>query len=159
MADECLQAVIFDVASVRYALAIDPVREIVRAASIVPLPKAPAVVNGVVNYRGRLAPVIDLRVRFRLPTKPVSCDEHFVIAQAGNRTVAIRTDRVAEIQSIRASDIEQANRVVAGSEYVAGIAKLPDGLVLITDVESFLTQAESQALAEALGDASAGGPP
>ncbi len=143
-----LDVLTFDLSGYRYALAARTVREVVRAVSIRPLPKAPAVVEGVINVRGTIVPVLDIRSRFRLPQKPLQHTDHLIVAWAGARLVAIRADRVADLAHLDAEDV--ADLEVAGAQYVAGVAKLSDGLVLIHDLESFLTEAETYELDEAV---------
>jgi purine-binding chemotaxis protein CheW len=151
-----MNVLVFEVSGQRYALPSSDVWEVLRAAAVVPLPRAPAVVEGVINLRGRLVPVLDLRTRFRLAAKPVEPTDHFVVAQAGDRAVALRVDRATDLAPLGEADVEDAKGVVPGAEYVAWVARHPDGLVLIHDLRTFLSRAESAALAEALP---AGGTP
>lgn len=145
----------FEVSERRYALPSASVREVVRAVRVEPLPKAPAIVEGVVNARGTIVPVFDLRARFGLPPKPLDHADHFVFAWAGRRLAAIRADRALDLVSLDAEQIEDARSAVPGADYVAGVAKLPDGLLLIHDLATFLSEAEARTLDEALpgGDA------
>jgi purine-binding chemotaxis protein CheW len=156
--DGLLEVLVFEVGGQRYGLAASDVREIVRAAAIVPLPRAPAIVEGIVNVRGRVIPVLDIRQRFRLPAKKLAPSDHFVLAFAAEYVVALRADRVLELRRFRAAEIEEAVAVLPYSEYVAGVAKLPTGLVLLHDVRTFLSQGEAAALAAPLTAATAGGP-
>src|SRR5262249_2656363 len=130
---------------------------ILRAVAITPLPKAPAVVEGVINVRGALVPVLDIRGRFRLPPKPLEPADHLIVARVGERPVALRVDRALELVRLEASAAERAETPVPGVEYVAQIARLPGGLVLIHDLNTFLSQAESFRLGEALAEAAPAG--
>lgn len=152
-ADGLIEIVVFEVGGQLYGLAAADVREIVRATAIVPLPRAPAVVEGVINVRGSVLPVLDIRQRFRLPAKRLSPSDLFVLAFAAEYVVALRVDRVIELQRFRASEIAEARSVLPYSEYVAGVAKLAGGLVLLHDVRSFLSQGEVAALAAPLAAA------
>src|SRR5688572_3677891 len=95
-----MDVLVFEVGGVRYGLPASQVREIVRAVTIVPLPRAPAIVEGVVNVHGTVVPVLDLRTRFRLPAKPLSHTDHLVLAWAGPRLVALRADRAIAMERI-----------------------------------------------------------
>lgn len=148
---------IFDVGEQRYGLMSADVREVVRAVTIVPLPKAPPIVLGVIDLRGSVVPVLDLRTRFRLPPRDIQESDHLVVASAGERLVAICADHALDLKEIDAHVIEDPARAISGVEYVAGIAKLPDGLLLIHDLRTFLSEAESAQLSEALGEGSPGG--
>lgn len=143
----------FEIGRVRYALPISDVGEIVRAVTIVPLPKAPPIIEGIINVRGRVVPVLDVRAHFRLPSKAAAHTDHLILAQAGKRLVAIRADRAHDLVSVSAGDIEEAKASVPGADYVMGVAKLPHGLVLIHDLRTFLEAAESTALDDAVATA------
>jgi purine-binding chemotaxis protein CheW len=141
---------VFDIGPQRYALPITDVIRIVHAVAITPLPKAPPAVEGVVNVRGRLVPVFDIRRRFRLASTPIALSDHLILAQAGERLVGLRADRATEVAHVEPASIESASAVVQGTQYVAGIAKLPDGVALIHDLATFLSEAEAESLDEAL---------
>jgi purine-binding chemotaxis protein CheW len=147
---ESSSVLVFEVGGHRYGLRSGDVREIVRAVSISPLPKAPAIVEGVINVRGEIVAVLDIRERFRLPPKPLEPDDHLVLARIDERLVALRADRALELVSVAAEQIENLEQAVPGAEYVAGVAKLPDGLVLIHDLATFLSPAEAKTLRAAI---------
>lgn len=141
---------VFELAGRRYALREEAVVEVTAAVSAFPLPKAPPIVEGVINLRGVVVPVLDLRARFGLAPKAVEPDDHLIIARAGGRRVAVRADRAVGLAAIPDGGITPPAEVSAGTEFVAGIVKLPDGLVLIHDLSSFLSQAEAARLDDAL---------
>ena len=145
-----MQIVAFGLDGYRYAVPLDQVRELARVPTCVPLPKAPAIIEGIFNLRGKAVPVLDIRARFRLPPKSPHPADHLIIAMAGTRLTALRVDRVHGQFDIDDKDIEVAAAVTPRTEYLAGIAKLPDGLVLIHDLTSFLADAEALALDDAL---------
>lgn len=136
----------FDIAGVHYAIATAQVREVVRAVTIVPLPGVPPIVQGVINVRGRLVPVLDVRARFRLTRRPVAHTDHLILAEAGARLVAVPADRALALAHLDPSAVDDARAAVSGAEYISGVAKLPDGLVLIHDLNTFLRDAEADAL-------------
>lgn len=130
----------FDLDSQRCAVALDNVVEVVRMVAMAHLPDAPPLVEGMINLRGRVVPVLDLRARFGLASKGVALTDHLVIARAGSRTVAIRVDRARALVDVGPGDVDAA---VSTGNAVAGVAKLPDGLVLIHDLATFLSTAEA----------------
>jgi purine-binding chemotaxis protein CheW len=144
------EVLLFEIRGQRYGLPSADVRELVRAVTIVPLPKAPPIVEGVINFRGRIVPVLDICTRFRVVAKPLEPSDHFVVASVGSRLLAIRVDRALDLVRVDVRNFEEPARIVAGVAYVAGVVKLADGLVLIHDLRSFLTQAEALSLDEAL---------
>lgn len=152
-----LHVLLFEFAGQRGAIPSAGVREIVRAVPPVGLPSAPAIVHGVIDVRGTLVPVFDVGARFGLPSRPVRHDDHLILATTGSRLVALHIDRALDVALLDPADIGHPDVVVPGVRHVAGIAKLPDGLVLVHDLDAFLSEAEAAALDEALEGASAGG--
>lgn len=148
-------ALLFELAGARMALVAGLVSEVVRAVEIEPLPRAPAVVSGVINVRGSLTPVIDVRRRLGLAPKALSPEDHFIVADCGARRVALHVDRALDLLSIRDLPIEPlaAN---TNSPYVAGALALEDGVLMIYDLPAFLSAAESAALSQALQPLAAG---
>ena len=144
-----MNVLLFDVARQRYALPMEGVKEIVRAVSISALPEAPSIVAGVINLRGSLVPVLDMRVRFGAEEREVRPSEHFIILE-GDRPVALRVDRAVEMAQVDDAEIEKVTGVAGATPYVVGALKMPDGLVLIHDPRAFLSEAESIALSTAM---------
>lgn len=146
----------------RFAVRGEAVREVVRSVAVARLPDAPGIVEGVVNCRGRVVPVLDVRGRFGLPARPLDPDQHFVLADAGPRVVALRVDRALDLLEVSEDDIESAGSAAPGSRYTEGVARLPDGLLVIHDLERFLSLDEGARLDASLGsvrpDAVAGAP-
>lgn len=93
----------FELSGQRYGLPLAAVLEVVRAVAITPLPGVPPVVEGAINVRGRVVPVLDLRARFGLPPHPLDPDQHLVLARTGRRLVAVRTDWVARLYTVAAA--------------------------------------------------------
>jgi purine-binding chemotaxis protein CheW len=141
-----LDVLLFEVNDQRYAIPIANVVEVVHAVAITPLPGAPLLVEGVVNVRGRIVPVLDTRSRFRQPPRALDPADHFIVATAGARTLALRVDRAVDLAVVDAA-------AAAPSGYLAGVAEVEGGLVLIRDVGAFLSEAEDFALEIALGEA------
>lgn len=154
-----LELLVFDVGDRRLALRARDVHEVIRAVAIAPLPKAPPVVEGVINVRGTLMPVLDLRKRFGLPPVPITPEQHFILARAGPRPVALRVDRALDLTIVPEDAVESATRVVPRAEYVAGLARLADGVLVIHDLERFLSLDEEQQVDAAVVGAMAAGDP
>ncbi len=137
---------VFEVGGRRWGLAASVLREVIRAVAIAALPKAPPIVEGVINLRGTIVPVLDIRQRFALPPVPLAPDHHFLIAQANGRLVALRVDRALDLVAIDEHAITSPANVAPGAEHVAGIVKLDDGLLVIHDLEQFLSGDEARGL-------------
>jgi purine-binding chemotaxis protein CheW len=150
VAEKSLDVVVFELGGQLFGLPAPDVRELLRAVAVVPLPRAPAVVKGVFNLRGRVVPLLDVRARFGLAPKDLEPADHFVVAQAGGRLVALHVDRATDLVHLAPADLEEARGLVPGAEYVAWVAKVPHNLVLVHDLSTFLSRAEAAALEEAL---------
>ena len=142
-------ALLFEVAGSRMALIAGLVSEVLRAVEITPLPQAPAVVSGVINVRGSLTPVIDLRTRLGLAAKALSPDDHFIVADCGSRRVALHVDRALDLLPIQDLALDPL-APEARSPYVAGALAREDGVLLIYDLATFLSAADAAALALAM---------
>ncbi|UFS69599.1 chemotaxis protein CheW [Geomonas sp. RF6] len=124
-------------------------QRVVRAAAVTPLPKAPAVVLGILDLQGTVAPVFDLRKRFALPEREILPDDQFIIARAGARTVVLAVDEATEVLCGE-NAIIPPDQIQHGTGYLSGVTRTAAGLVLIHDLESFLSLEEEATLAAAL---------
>lgn len=135
-------------------LPVEHVREVVRAALPGRLPKAPPIVEGVLNVRGELVPLVDLRGRFGFARRPLAPDDHVVIARVLDRAIAFGVDQVQGVIEAPTEDASSAGEIAAGIEHVAGVLRLPDGLLVIYDLRAFLSADELLGLGRALAEAS-----
>lgn len=141
---------VFSLDTGRYALPLAAVERIVRAVEITHLPSAPPVVLGAVDVQGRVLPVFNLRRRLGLPEREIDPADQFVIARSGNRTVVLVIDAAQDVLQSTGFDTISAATIAKGLEHIQGVIRLPDGLVLIHDLDLFLSAAESRALDAAL---------
>jgi purine-binding chemotaxis protein CheW len=143
-----LQLVVFQLGVELYGVEIACVHEIVRMQSITRVPRAPAFVEGVINLRGKVIPVIDLRHRFHLPAAPHTRASRIVVVEIGDQVVGLVVDGVSEVLRVNTTLIEPPSPVVAGidSEYLQGIARLPERLVVLLDLDRVLAREERRAL-------------
>lgn len=144
------QLVVFSLDEQRYALLLSNVERIVRAVEITPLPKAPEIVLGVINVRGEIIPVVNIRKRFRLPEREIALSDHLIIAKTSRRAVALLADRVGQVLEVPENKIISAKKILPAMDYVEGVVKLEDGLILIHDLEKFLSLEEERALERAM---------
>ncbi len=148
--NELIQLVVFCLDEQRYALPLVAVERTVRAVEVTPLPNAPSIVLGVIDVEGRVLPVLNLRRRFRLPEREVSPADQFLIAQTVQRTVALVVDEAQGVIERPQATVISSTQIVPGLDQIKGVIKLGDGLVLIHDLESFLSLDEARALDEAM---------
>jgi purine-binding chemotaxis protein CheW len=135
-----------------YALPLAQVERVIHAVEVTPLPDAPDVILGVINLHGQIMAVANLRQRFGLPGREISLQDRFIIATTTHRKIALVADAVNGVIEIPQSRILEAAGILPHMEYVDGVVRLEDGLVLIHDLERFLSLEEGQGLDRALGE-------
>lgn len=126
------------------------VDRIVRAAQITPLPSAPAIILGALNLAGAVLPVFNLRRRFRLPERDIEPPDHFLIARTGQRAVALLIDQAQGVLELPAAAAIDAATITPDPGQFSGVLRLEDGLVLIHNLERFLSPDEARGLDVAL---------
>jgi purine-binding chemotaxis protein CheW len=141
---------VFSLDAGRYALPLAAVERIVRAVEITRLPSAPPIVLGAIDVQGRVLPVFNIRRRFGLPERDIGPSDHFLIARSADRSVVLVIDAAQDVLQSTVSDTISAANIATGLEHIQGVIRLPDGLVLIQDLDLFLSAAESRALDDAL---------
>jgi len=139
MSNESNYIVLFTLGEERYALHLSAVERVVRAVEITLLPKAPEIVLGVINVQGRIVPVVNIRRRFRLSERELKLSDQIVIARTSRRTVALVVDAVGGVTELSGKEIVLPEEIVPQMQYVEGVVKLEDGLVLIHDLDRFLS--------------------
>jgi purine-binding chemotaxis protein CheW len=142
--------VVFALDEPRYALLLSAVEKVVRAVEITPLPKAPEIVVGVINAQGRILPVLDIRKRFRLPAREMKPDDRFIIARTSRRQVALVVDSVVGVHKLAEREMVSAKEALPFAQYLKGVAKVENNLVLIHDLDQFLSLDEERVLDTAL---------
>ncbi|MEA1652132.1 chemotaxis protein CheW [Nitrospirillum sp. BR 11164] len=141
----------FDLDGQAYGLPLAMVERAVRAVAVTPLPGAPGLVRGVINLQGQVVPVMDVRRRFGLDSRPLSLSDHMIVARGLRRTVVLLVDSVVGTVAGAPVDWVSAQGVVPGADdAIVGVVRLSDGLLLIHDLDRFLSAAEEEQLAHAL---------
>lgn len=133
-----------------FALPLERVERAVRAVAVTPLPQAPAIVSGVINIGGRIVPVINLRRRFGLPEQELRLADQLLIAHTSQRPLAMIVDAALGVVACAEQDFVAVDRIVTGTRYLHGIVKGTNGMILIHDLDAFLSLEEGEALDHAL---------
>ncbi|MBI3110453.1 MAG: purine-binding chemotaxis protein CheW [Ignavibacteriales bacterium] len=145
-----LQLVQFTLDEQRYALVLSALDRIVRSIAITPLPKAPPIILGIINVQGSIVPVVNMRGRFRVREKEQDIHDQMIIAKTQRRRVAFLADGTAGVLEYPEESIIGAAEISPQVAYLRGVAKLEDGLLLIHDLDTFLSLDEHRALDQAL---------
>lgn len=149
--DEELQVVTFHLGKEEFAVPILQIQEINRLVEITRVPKSPDFVEGVINLRGKVIPIIDLRKRFSLQEAELGRYTRIVVVNMDSRMIGLIVDSVSEVLRLSKDAMEPPPPVVAGidSEYIRGLGKLEGRLLILLDLNKILTMDESKALSEA----------
>ena len=141
------QLVVFNLSGGGYGVDIGTVREIIRMQEITQIPKTPPYVEGVINLRGRVIPVLNLRERFGMEAGEESLAKRIVVVDTGEQSMGFVVDAVSEVLRVPRTAVEPPPSVVtsADSDYVVGIVKLPDRLISLLDLERMLDGFEAAA--------------
>lgn len=140
----------FTLGDLEFALALARVERVVRAVAVSPLPGAPAAILGLVTVHGEVLPVADMRRRFGLAPRPVDPDDHLVVARTPRRRWGLAVKAATGVVECADDEVIAPQAVVPGLEHVHGIARTPQGLLLVHDLDRFLALDEETALQEAL---------
>jgi purine-binding chemotaxis protein CheW len=132
-----------------YALDIMKIREIIRPQKLTPVPKAPSFIEGVINLRGVIIPVADLRKRFDQKIGEETRKNRILICSVAGKMVGLLVDEVMEIRRYTRQELSPVPRYMKGSgaEYFLGVARQGDDLVLLIDLEKVLSSDEKIAVA------------
>jgi purine-binding chemotaxis protein CheW len=146
-----LQVVGFRIGNETYGVRIASVREIVRVPEITSVPNAPETIEGVINLRGKIIPVMDLRKRFRLAEIVTDKKNRILVVELENKLLGLIVNSASEVLKISPSDIEAPGTVFAEGEsgYVTGVGKLKGRLIILLDINKLLHRPEFKRLEEA----------
>jgi purine-binding chemotaxis protein CheW len=137
---------VFAVAGMRHALFLSGVEKVEFAVDVTPFPEAPHVVIGVINWRGQILPVLSMRRRLHLPERSVMTSDRMIIVRSSRRRIALMVDEVTGVRPAGRSDFICADAISDGLGCVAGATRTEDGIVLIHDLERFLSEEDEKAL-------------
>ncbi len=133
------QFVVFKLASEEYAVSILQVQEIKRMTDITRVPHTPDYLQGVMNLRGSVLPVIDLKKRLNLPENDYTDDTRIVIVKTDETAVGLIVDAVSEVTSVRKDQVELPQAVgTGGADYISGVGKLDGRLLILLNLEAII---------------------
>lgn len=147
---ENVKLVVFRLDGQKYALRLAVVERVIPSVEITPLPKAPAIVLGVINIEGNVIPVVNVRKRLNFKQREMQLADQIIIARTSKRSIALLVDEVTGLLEYEEQGMILPDSVLPNLEYVDGIIKLADGLVLIHDLEKFLSLEEEKLLDSSL---------
>jgi purine-binding chemotaxis protein CheW len=142
------QLVVFDLNQEAYGVDISQVREIIRMQEITRVPRAPEFIEGVINLRGKMIPVVDLRTRFSMPGTERTDQHRIVVVDVSGQDIGMVVDAVTEVSRIPSTSIEPPSNVITtnDSEYLTGIVKTDEKLIILLDITKVISDADVDAL-------------
>jgi purine-binding chemotaxis protein CheW len=144
MEGELNQLISFLIGDEVYGLDILRVKEVIRIREITRLPKAPSFVKGIINLRGDVIPIIDLRDKFGLELQEYAITTRVIVVDVDEKLVGMVVDAASQVVRMPADQIDPPPPIVGGlsAEYIKGVGKLDDRLVILLNIDRILTQEE-----------------
>ncbi|MEM1208281.1 MAG: chemotaxis protein CheW [Planctomycetota bacterium] len=138
---DLLQLVTFVIGDEEFAVPILAVQEINRMLQITRVPQSPPYVEGVINLRGKIIPVINLRGRFGMDKLEDNADTRIIVVEVNDRVIGFTVDRVNEVLRIAADIVDPAPQMASGldAEYIQGVGKLEDRLLILLSLDKLFT--------------------
>ncbi|TAM61572.1 chemotaxis protein CheW [bacterium] len=148
LSGEMIQVVSFSLGDEEYGVDIAQVQEINRMVQITHVPRAPHFMEGVINLRGQLIPIIDLRARFGMARAEHTKNTRIVVTEIGSKRVGMVVDAVSEVLRIPVEQVEDAPEMISGieTEYIRGVGKLGDRLIIMLDLQRVISASEKREL-------------
>ena len=148
LSGETVQVVSFALGTEEYGVDIAQVQEINRMVAITHVPRAPHFMEGVINLRGQLIPIIDLRTRFGMPRAEHTKHTRIVVTEIGAKQVGMVVDSVSEVLRLPVEQVEDAPEMIAQveTEYIRGVGKLGDRLIIMLDLQKIINTQEKRQL-------------
>ena len=147
--DVLLHLVTFDLMGEEFGVPILDVREIILMSEVTPVPNAPAFVEGVINLRGQIIPIVDLRKRFNLDQKGEADKSRIVVVEVANNVLGLIVDGDSEVLRIPSDFVKPAPALIAGgigAEYIKGIAYFQERMIILIDLQKVFDADEMQIL-------------
>ena len=144
------EILIFTLDELTYALQLPAVVRVIHAMETRRLPKSPEIISGIINVQGQIIPVVDIRKRFGLPERETDPDDRMIIADTGKRKIAMFVDTVTGIKELTSLQFSDSKKTLPFAGYIKGVAKIENELILIYDLEQFLSLDEETVLEQAM---------
>lgn len=138
------QYVIFKLGNEEYGIAITDVREITEYKETTKLPNTPDFIDGVINLRGKIVPVINLKKRFNIKETSISENNRIIIVNIGDKQTGFIVDEASQVLTLDENDIEEPPELISGihRKYIVGVGKVNNEIVILLDFVEILSEDE-----------------
>ena len=143
LADDSRQFVVFRLDAREYAIPIEQTIEVVRIVALTPVPEAPAWLSGLMNLRGRVIPVIDVRIRLGLCARAPSLDTAIIVVCIDNQIAGLIVDDIVEIRPFLPAALAPTNTLIGAAQSVAQVAHIGARLIITLNMSMLYTGTES----------------
>jgi purine-binding chemotaxis protein CheW len=146
---QTVQVIVFDLQDEKYGVEISQVREIIKPTQITRIPNAPDFVEGVINLRGQITTIINLRKRFNMEPKEVDGNTRIIVVEYDNAVIGMMVDTVNEVKYLSSKDIEHLPSIIttrSEAKFLKGVGKLEDGLLILIDLNKVLNENEIEGI-------------
>jgi len=143
--NETVQVIVFKLGEERYGVDISQVREIIKPTEITRIPNAPDFVEGIINLRGQITTIINLRKRFNMEPVPVDNNTRIIVVEYGDAVIGMMVDAITEVKYLSVSEIEELPQMITSrseARFLKSVGKLPDGLLILIDLNKVLNDEE-----------------
>ncbi len=153
---EIKQIINFFIEDEEYGLPIGDIEEIIRLPKLTKLPKTPIFIKGIINLRGRVVPVVDLRERFEVEGKEINSLSRAIIVNINGKLIGLIVDKVAKVLNVEDSDFSELPAMTdySGKEYVKAVVNIDERIIVILDTKKLLSYQEIDALDDVQEDKS-----
>lgn len=138
------QYVVFKLDEEEFGIDIMNVKEIIPYQESMQVPNTPDFIEGIINYRGNVIPIINLKRRFKLGTQEITKDTRIIVITLGNKEIGFVVDEASQTLRLEENQIDPAPDIISGVDrkYIIGVGKVDDRLLILLDLEKVLTDEE-----------------
>jgi len=145
-----LQLIVFSLGKEEYTVPIESVQEIIMPQKATHIPKSPAFIEGVINLRGHVIPIIDGRKRFELPVNSDTNETRIIVLELEKHTIGLVVDSVSEVVHLKTENIEPAPMESKDCNFILGVGKYKDRLLILIDPYNFLDVQETESMQKSI---------
>ncbi len=131
---------IFTIENQRYGVELSAVEKVIRAVELIALPEAPEILLGLINMRGKIIPVVNIRKQFRLPAREIELNDRIILCRIATRSIAFIADTVEGIVTFSQHQLESGGQIFPEMEkYIEGVGKIKEHTVIIYNIRKFFS--------------------